>query len=77
MTAAEYVSVACLFAKVLNVVLFYQINVFYAFVYIMVCLCKYYLIFDGYVSGRLVKTYRIKNTALLSSVYEYWPETME
>lgn len=41
MTIAEYVSVTCMFAKILNMVLFYQINVLYAFVYGIVCLCKY------------------------------------
>ncbi|KAL4223134.1 Thioredoxin-related transmembrane protein 2 [Mactra antiquata] len=40
-TVAEYISVACMFAKVLNLVLFYQINVPYAFIYGLVCLLHF------------------------------------
>ncbi|XP_060608413.1 thioredoxin-related transmembrane protein 2 homolog [Ruditapes philippinarum] len=38
---AEYLSVACMFAKALNLVLFYQISVPYAFVYCIFCLLHF------------------------------------
>ncbi|XP_052266015.1 thioredoxin-related transmembrane protein 2 homolog isoform X2 [Dreissena polymorpha] len=40
-TAAEYVTLACLFAKALNIILFYETNVLYAFMYCIFCLLHF------------------------------------
>lgn len=40
-SAGEYISVACMFAKALNLILFYQISVPYAFLYAFACLLHF------------------------------------
>ncbi|KAL5016351.1 hypothetical protein ScPMuIL_005940 [Solemya velum] len=82
-TAEEYVSVTCMFAKVLNALLFFKTDPVYAFVYVVFCLLQFIFLPQPSYSGPEYITYfrgpnlaetiqREKKTTWIIEFYAAW-----